>query len=53
METSGLGNMYPKGIIIGKVKTVEAVSGQITKKITVDVAVDIYNLKEVTVITSF
>ncbi len=53
LETSGLGNMYPKGIIIGKVKTVEAVSGQITKKITVDVAVDIYNLKEVTVITSF
>ena len=53
VETSGLGNMYPKGIIIGKIKNVEANAGQITKKITVDISVDIYNLKEVTVITAY
>ena len=53
LETSGLGKMYPQGIIIGKVKTVEQISGQINKKITVEISADIYNLGQVLVITAY
>ncbi len=53
VETSGLGKIYPKGIIIGKVKSVESKTGQVTKEITVEISADIHNLKEVLVITSY
>ncbi|MDP4118693.1 MAG: rod shape-determining protein MreC [Bacillota bacterium] len=53
VETSGLGKVYPQGIIIGKVKKVETISGEVTKKITVEVSADISNIKEVLVITAY
>ncbi len=53
LETSGLGTMYPAGIIIGKVKSVEQISGQIERNITVEISADIFNLREALVITSF
>ena len=53
VETAGLGKMYPRGIIIGKVKSVEQISGQVEKTITVEVSSDIFNLREALVITSY
>lgn len=50
LETSGLGKVFPQGIIIGKIASVESVAGQVTKQITVEIAADIYNLKEVLVV---
>ena len=53
VETSGLGKMYPQGIIIGKVKSVEQISGQVERKITIEISADIFNLREALVITSY
>ncbi len=53
IETSGLGQMFPQGIIIGKVKTVEQVSGEIERRITVELSADINNLCEVLAIKTY
>lgn len=53
VETSGLGKVFPQGIVVGKVKSVEQISGSVERKITVELSADIYNLKEVMAITSY
>lgn len=52
IETSGLGAIYPQGIIIGKVKSVEQISGHVEKQITVEISADIFNLREALVIVT-
>lgn len=53
VETSGLGKMYPQGIVIGKVKSVEQIAGQVERRITVEISSDIYNLREALAIISY
>lgn len=53
LQTSGLGTMYPQGIIIGKVKTVEQIAGQVERQITVEISADIFDLREALVITAY
>ncbi len=53
LQTSGLGMMYPQGIVIGKVKSVEQLAGKVERQITVEISADIFNLREVLVITSY
>ncbi len=53
IQTSGLGTMYPEGIIIGKVKSVEQIAGRVERHIKVEISADIFDLREVLVITSY
>jgi len=53
VETSGLGKMYPQGIIIGKVKSVEQIAGQVERRITVEISADIYNMREALAVISY
>ncbi|MBQ3053753.1 MAG: rod shape-determining protein MreC [Clostridia bacterium] len=50
VESSGLGMVFPKGLIIGKVQDIKEIKGQVNKRITVKLSADIYNLKEVMVL---
>jgi rod shape-determining protein MreC len=50
--TSGMDRVYPKGIMVGKIVTVEENSGSLFKEISVAPAVDFSKLEEVFVVTS-
>lgn len=47
LETSGLGGMFPKGIIIGRVKEIRQAAGELTPYAVVKPAVDFGRLEEV------
>ena len=49
--TSGLGGVYPKGIVIGKVVAVEGRSGALFQEATVEPGVNYSQLEEVLVVT--
>ena len=51
--TSGIGGVYPNGLRIGKVKTVQTAPDGMTLNASVELFADIYDLKQVMVITSF
>lgn len=48
--TSGMDNLYPKGILIGKIESIDTSDNQIFKKITITPAVDFSKLEEVFII---
>lgn len=50
--TSGLGNVYPKGILIGHISKIEREGYGITQKIEITPGVDFGRLEEVIVLTS-
>jgi rod shape-determining protein MreC len=50
VETSGLGGIYPKGILIGKIKEIRQVSGNLTRYAIVEPAVDFERLEDVFVL---
>ncbi|GAE88609.1 rod shape-determining protein MreC [Acetivibrio straminisolvens] len=50
IETSGLGGIYPKGIIIGKVKEVRRKSSDLSRYAIIEPAVDFKRLEEVFVL---
>lgn len=50
--TSGLGNIYPKGLVIGKVDRIERQSYGITQHIEIRPAVDFSRLEEVVILIS-
>lgn len=50
--TSGLGNVYPKGILIGHISKIEREGYGITQKIDITPGVDFGRLEEVIVLTS-
>ncbi|HHV28282.1 rod shape-determining protein MreC [Acetivibrio mesophilus] len=52
IETSGLGGIYPKGIIIGKVKEVRRKSSDLNRYAIIEPAVDFKRLEEVFVLES-
>jgi rod shape-determining protein MreC len=49
--TSGLGGVYPKGILVGKVVAVDGRSGALFQEATVEPSVDFSQLEEVLVVT--
>ncbi len=51
--TSGIGGVYPGGLLMGTVKAVTPASDGMTLDAEVELFADIYNLKQVMVITSF
>ena len=51
--TSGIGGIYPGGLLIGTVETLSNASDGMTLNADVSLLADIYNLKQVMVITSF
>ena len=51
--TSGIGGVYPAGLLIGSVKEVCSATDGMTLDADVDLFADIYDLKQVMVITSF
>ena len=52
LETSGMGGIYPKGIIVGTVKTIESTKNITDRYITITPAVDFEKVQTVLVITS-
>ena len=48
--TSGLGNIYPKGLVVGNVSRIERESQGITQKVEISPAVDFSRLEEVVVL---
>jgi len=50
IETSGLGGIYPKGIIIGKVQEVRKTSSELNRYAVIEPAVDFKRLEEVFVL---
>jgi len=52
IETSGLGGIYPKGIIIGKVKEVRRKTNDLNRYAIIEPAVDFKRLEEVFVLES-
>ena len=52
IETSGLGGIYPKGILIGKVKEVRKTSSDLNRYAIVEPVVDLKRLEEVFVLKS-
>jgi len=50
IETSGLGGIYPKGIIIGKVKEVKKTNSELNRYAIIEPAVDFKRLEEVFVL---
>jgi rod shape-determining protein MreC len=50
IETSGIGGIYPKGIIIGKVKEVRKSSNELNKYAVIEPAVDFRRLEEVIIL---
>ncbi len=51
--TSGLGGMYPPGLLVGTVATDRKTDADLVQQVTVTPAVDFANLESVLVITSF
>ncbi len=51
--TSGLGGMYPSGLLVGKVATARKTDADLVQDVTVKPAVDFDNLESVLVITNF
>lgn len=51
--TSGIGGVYPAGLLIGSVTRIQSATDGMTLNGEVDLFADIYNLKQVMVITSF
>lgn len=51
--TSGIGGIYPGGLLIGSVREINSASDGMTLDANVELFADIYNLKQVMVITSF
>ncbi len=51
--TSGIGGIYPKGLIVGTIKEVKADTNGISVFASVKPAVDVANVKDVVVITDF
>lgn len=51
--TSGLGGMYPSGLLVGKVTAVRKTDADLVQQVTVAPAVDLADLESVLVITSF
>ena len=51
--TSGLSNIFPKGLPIGKVKKVESDNYGVSQKADIDLFLDINTIEEVLVITNF
>jgi rod shape-determining protein MreC len=51
--TSGLGGMFPSGLLVGKVADVKKTDADLVQAVTVKPAVDFDNLESVLVITSF
>lgn len=47
IETSGIGGIFPKGIVIGKIKKVMQVNSETTKYAVIEPAVDFKRLEEV------
>lgn len=52
LETSGMGGIYPKGITIGKIKTVNTTLNLLDRNILVEPAVDFSKVETVLVITN-
>lgn len=50
IETSGIGGIYPKGILIGKVKEVRKSNNELNKYAVVEPAVDFKRLEEVIIL---
>lgn len=51
--TSGVGGVYPAGLLIGTVKQIQSATDGMTLTAEVELFADIYDLKQVMVITSF
>ncbi|MBE6778946.1 MAG: rod shape-determining protein MreC [Ruminococcaceae bacterium] len=51
--TSGIGGVYPGGLLLGSVRSVAPASDGMTLDAEIELFADIYNLKQVMVITSF
>ncbi len=51
--TSGIGGIYPGGLLVGKVKSVQTAPDGMTLNAEVELFADVYDLKQVMVITSF
>lgn len=51
--TSGIGGVYPSGLLIGSVREISSASDGMTLDASVALFADIHNLKQVMVITSF
>jgi rod shape-determining protein MreC len=51
IETSGIGGIYPKGILIGKIKEIIETKNITDRYATVETAVDFSKLETVLVIT--
>ena len=51
--TSGIGGVYPGGLLIGSITRIQSATDGMTLNGEVDLFADIYNLKQVMVITSF
>ena len=51
--TSGIGGVYPSGLLIGTVRRIENATDGMTLTADVELFAEIYNLKQVMVITSF
>ena len=50
MVTSGMGGLFPKGILIGRIATVERKSGALFQEATLTPAVDLSRLEEVLIL---
>ena len=51
--TSGIGGVYPSGLLVGTVKQIRSATDGMTLTAEVELFADIYDLKQVMVITSF
>lgn len=52
IETSGLGGIFPKGIVIGKVKEIRQTNNELTRYAIIEPAVDFKRLEQVFVLKS-